>query len=71
MHDGRFGSLSAVVDHYRSGVQASPTLDPLLQQDGRLGIAISDAEKNDLIAFMRTLADSSFISNYELSEFAQ
>ena len=30
MHDGRFYTLEAVLNHYDKGVQATPNLDPLL-----------------------------------------
>ena len=35
-HDGRFSSITAVLDHYSSGVQNSTTLDPLLKIRSRL-----------------------------------
>ena len=55
-HDGRFPSLSAVIDHYRSGVVPGPTLDPAL----RYGISISNNERADLIQFLGTLTDTTF-----------
>jgi cytochrome c peroxidase len=62
-HDGRVADLETVLDHYRSRVQDSPTLDPLLKRDGRTGIAISDAEKRQLVAFLKTLTDQTFLTN--------
>jgi cytochrome c peroxidase len=54
-HDGRFYSLGAAIDHYRTGiVTTQPTLDPLLVNR----IAITNAEKNDLIYFLNTLTDT-------------
>ena len=50
MHDGRFGTLAAVMNHYQQGVVQSSTLDPILQQNGNLGISLSDEEKGQLIA---------------------
>ena len=35
MHDGRFNTLEAVLDHYANGVQVSATLSPMLQKDGQ------------------------------------
>lgn len=64
MHDGRFITLDAVLEHYRSGVQATPNLDPLLSG----GVAMNDNEKADLLAFLKTLTDRSFINNKLLSE---
>lgn len=66
MHDGRFYTLDAVIDHYRSRVQNTPNLDPSLQPGQ--GIAISDDEKTKLIAFLKTLDDKDFITNRLLSE---
>ena len=40
MHDGRFATLEQVIDHYRTGVKDSPTLDPALKINGQLGIAL-------------------------------
>ena len=57
MHDGRFNTLPQVINHYRSGVQQSATLDPLLVN----GINLTDAQANDLNLFLRTLTDSSFM----------
>lgn len=66
MHDGRFYTLDAVLDHYRSRVQSTPNLDPSLQPGE--GIAISDEEKIKLLAFLKTLDDKDFITNRLLSE---
>lgn len=67
MHDGRFLTLSAAIDHYRNGVTNSPTLDPLLTKDG-LGIALNENEKNAIISFLGTLNDEKFIKNPLLAE---
>lgn len=53
MHDGRFASLEAVLEHYRSGIRASPSLDPSLNH----GIPMSDEEMADVIVFLETLTD--------------
>lgn len=58
-HDGRFNTLQQVINHYRSGVQVSPTVDPLV----RNGFALTSTEVNDLLVFLRTLTDSSFITD--------
>lgn len=62
-HDGRFFSVGQVLDHYRSGVVSGPTTDPLLKD----GIRLDIYEKNDLIIFLRTLTDSSFIRDRRFS----
>lgn len=64
MHDGRFILLDAVLDHYRNNVQHTPNLDPALAN----GIPMTDAEKADLLAFLKTLSDRSFLTNKNLSE---
>ncbi len=63
MHDGRFRTLEQVLEHYSQGVQDSPTLDPLLKQNGQLGIPLSQDEKDKLIAFLKTLTDEEFLRN--------
>jgi len=59
MHDGRFNTLPQCINHYRTGVQASPTLDPLLAG----GISMTDNQANDLYQFLKTLSDSSLLKN--------
>lgn len=61
MHNGKFKTLESIVEHYASGVKNSATLDPLLNQNGQLGITLSDAEKTNLVAFLKTLTDDTFI----------
>jgi cytochrome c peroxidase len=62
MHDGRFKTLDEVMQHYNLHFSLnSPNLDPVMsiQIQGRL-----NKEKRDaVIAFMRTLTDSSLITN--------
>lgn len=60
MHDGRQYSLFGVIDHYRTGIDTSrKDIDPLLQKK----IVLSNKEKIDLVYFLYTLTDSSFIKN--------
>ncbi|HEV7780369.1 MAG TPA: cytochrome c peroxidase [Chitinophagaceae bacterium] len=59
MHDGRFNTLAQCIDHYRTGVQASTTLDPLLTN----GIPLTNGEANDVFVFLRTLTDSAFLKD--------
>lgn len=68
MHDGRFRTLEAVLEHYNSGVVASPTLAPLLQQNGQPGIPLTASEQKQIISFLQTLTDEAFIRNPLLSE---
>ncbi len=59
MHDGRFNTLGQCINHYRAGVQQSATLDPLLVN----GINLNATQSADVITFLRTLTDSTFISD--------
>ncbi len=59
MHDGRFGTLAQCITHYRTGVQISATTDPLVAG----GITMTNTDANNLFVFLRTLTDSSFITN--------
>ena len=59
MHDGRFNTLGQCINHYRTGVRLSSTLDPLLTG----GISLTNAQATDIFEFLRTLTDSLFITN--------
>lgn len=63
-HDGRFFSVGAVIDHYRSGVINGPTTDPLVKNR----IPMDDYDKNDLIIFLRTLSDNEFIADKRFAQ---
>jgi cytochrome c peroxidase len=63
MHDGRFNSIEKVLDHYQLGVAEMPTLDPILRRNGKIGISLTPSERKDLIIFLQTLNDPSFISD--------
>jgi len=70
MHDGRFGTLESVIDHYSRGIQAHPHLDANLKDDrgNPKRMNFTAEEKDALIAFLRTLTDVSFISNPKYSD---
>lgn len=63
MHDGRFYSLEAVLNHYADNVQLTENLDPLLQPAGqpKPGISLTTSEKRQIIAFLKTLTDDQFL----------
>lgn len=67
MHDGRFETLEEVIDFYSEGLQFSPTIDPLMKNVNQGGIQLTDDEKQSLIAFIKTLSDTTFINNPEFS----
>ncbi len=59
MHDGRFKKLSEVLNHYTQGIQSSETLAAQLRKP----MAFSANEKVDIIAFLLTLTDKTFLFN--------
>lgn len=64
MHDGRFYTLDQCLNHYVSGIVSSPTLDPSLIG----GISLSTQDKSDIIAFLKTLTDTKFLTDSRYSE---
>ena len=60
MHDGRFKTLAEVVEHYATGVKRSATLDPNLAKHPNGGVPLSTADKQALVAFLKTLTDEKF-----------
>ena len=61
MHDGRFSTLEQVVEHYNNGIQAHPNLSGILKDanGNPIRLNFSTAQKNALVAFMKTLTDTS------------
>lgn len=64
MHDGRFFTIDQVLEHYNSGVEAHPNLDPSLQN----GIPLSATDKTNLKAFFETLTDYELLGNKLVAE---
>jgi cytochrome c peroxidase len=64
MHDGRFATLEAVIDHYSKGVQRHPNLDPRLRRRRNF----DDDQKAALVAFLKTLTDRKFITGPKFSD---
>jgi len=60
MHDGRFETLEEVVEHYNSGGVYSSTIDPNMKKVG-IGLQLTEQEKADLIAYLKTLTDTNFL----------
>ena len=71
MHDGSIASLEDVIrNHYakkgravNAGKPANPMRSPLIA-----GFQVSDAEVRDLVEFLRTLTDESFVGNPRFSD---
>lgn len=70
MHDGRFDSLEEVVEHYSTGIQNHPNLDPLLQNENGQAIKLnfSDEEKSALVAYLHTLTDDKILEDPKFSD---
>ncbi len=64
MHDGRFYSLEAVLNHYSEHIIVSPNLDAQLQNK----IPLTPEEKVQVLSFLNTLNDPQFINDKLLSE---
>jgi cytochrome c peroxidase len=67
MHDGRYTTLEEVVAFYSSGLQKSATVDPLMKKLNQGGVQLTAEEKAALVAFLKTLSDTEFLTNPELS----
>ncbi|WP_316803726.1 cytochrome-c peroxidase [Pedobacter nototheniae] len=71
MHDGRFATLEQVIDHYSEHIKNSPALSAFLKNEsnikGSIPIKLYPDEKKDLIAFLNTLTDSTFLTNPKFS----
>ena len=69
MHDGRYESLTDVIDHYDHGVQNHPNLDKkFFDENGFIQkLNLSLYEKESLIAFLNTLTDESFLTDEKFS----
>lgn len=64
MHDGRFKTLEEVVEHYDLHIKQSSTLDPaLIQVADNGGLNLTDQDKVDLVDFLKTLTDETFLNN--------
>ncbi len=65
MHNGSFKRLQDVIEHYNSGIdRGDERLSPVLRNEMNL----SDMEKKDLLAFLNTLTDKSFMFNRSFME---
>ncbi|MDZ4824725.1 MAG: cytochrome c peroxidase [Flavobacteriales bacterium] len=67
MHDGRFATLDQVLDHYNTGGEISTTIDPFMEAAGG-GLFLDDTKKQQVMAFLKCLTDTSFINNEAFSD---
>ena len=67
MHDGRFGTLEEVLDHYSDHVLPTPNLSSFIRgmsnQPGGSQLSLTQAEKRNIIAFLHMLTDSTFTNS--------
>ena len=70
MHDGRFATLEEVVEHYNSGIQAHPTLSAALTDvnGDPIQLNFTVTEKSALVAFLKTLTDSTLANDIKFSD---
>jgi cytochrome c peroxidase len=70
MHDGRFQTLLQVIEHYNSGVKNHPNLSPQLKDinGNPQQLNLTEAQKQALAAFLRTLTDPNILTNQKWSD---
>jgi cytochrome c peroxidase len=69
MHDGRFSTLEEVVEHYDSGMKNSSTVDAaLIYPLNNGGLQLTNEDKKDLVAFLKTLTDEVLLTNPDYSD---
>ena len=63
MHDGRFTTLEEVIDFYSDNIQLnSPNLDINIASHSKQ-LSLSSQEKADLVEFLKTLTDTTYLNN--------
>lgn len=69
MHDGRFETLTQVVNHYSNSVRANPNLSTLLKnKDGTpRRFNFPDSDVKALVDFLNTLTDETFLNAKQFS----
>lgn len=63
MHDGRFETLEEVIDFYSHELVWTPYIDPLMHHIPNGGNQLTPVEKVDLLAFLKTLSDTTLLYN--------
>ena len=63
MHDGRVNTLEEVIDHYNEGLRNNASLNPALAMTMGTGLMLNETDKDALIAFLKTLTDTSLIQD--------
>lgn len=75
MHDGSIATLDEVIDHYAAGgrtIVSGPYAGNGSENPGKAsnldGFSITEAEKRDLIEFLKSLTDESFLTDPRFSD---
>ncbi len=63
MHDGRFQTLEEVLDQYATGGHGVENENPNI-----IAFPLTEQQKQDLIAFLKALTDTSFVNNPSFSK---
>ena len=58
MHDGSIGTLEEVISHYETGGNNHPNKSDLIQP-----FTLTETERSELILFLKTLTDETFVNN--------
>jgi cytochrome c peroxidase len=58
MHDGSIPELKQVIDFFNSGGEIHANKDPRIKP-----LNLTRQQKDDLLAFLKTLTDEEFVSN--------
>ena len=65
--DAGFETLEDVLDFYSEGVQTSVNIDSKMGLAHQGGVRLAAEEKKQIIAFLKTLTDSTFITHPDFS----
>ena len=68
MRDGRFKTLEEVIDFYSSGLHNTPYVNSLMHHINDGGVRLTPNDKTDLLNFIKTLRDDSFLTNPDFSK---
>jgi cytochrome c peroxidase len=63
-HNGKMNSLDAVLKHYASDIKPGTTVDQRLIG----GLGLTAMEQQQIIAFLKTLTDTKFLTDTRFSE---
>ncbi|MFK5855939.1 MAG: cytochrome c peroxidase, partial [Bacteroidota bacterium] len=67
MHNAKYATIEEVIDYYSEGIVWSETVDPLMKKVSQGGVHLTPQEKQNLIAFLHTLTDTTYLTNPDFS----